>query len=83
MNKINYTVQYSSVINMLATELKRQGIPLAEDEELRYNIISESATQICYANNFTDIQECVDEIKQYIADSQQNYPNWFLTGEDK
>ena len=71
------------LICLLAAELKRQGIPLAEDDDVRYNILYNNAELILYEGGVdNDIQLCVDKIKEFIIYTKQNYPNYFMTGED-
>ena len=83
MAQIANELQCSTIANMLAAELKRQGIPLAEDDDVRYNMLYNAAELILYEGGVDkDIQLCVDRIKEYIIDTKQNYPNYFMTGED-
>lgn len=74
-------LQLSTIAQMLYLELKRQGIPLAEDTEDRSNIIFSGAESILYGCNPNDITEVVEEIKQWISETKSNYPNYFITGE--
>lgn len=74
-------LQLSTIAQMLYLELKRQGIPLAEDTEDRSNIIFSGAESILYGCNPNDITEVVEEIKQWISETRSNYPNYFITGE--
>ena len=39
MSKIQTTLQQSTIANMLAVELKHKGIPITDDEELKYKIL--------------------------------------------
>lgn len=83
MPKIKTSLQYSTIANMLATELKHKGIPTTDDEDLKYNILMSSAENILNAGIENDIHECVNEIDQYICDTILNYPSYFMTGEDE
>lgn len=84
MAQISKELQCTTIANMLACELKRQGVPVAEDPDTFYNIVYNGAELILYEGGVDkDIQLCVDRIKEYINDTKQNYPNYFLTGEDK
>lgn len=74
-------LQLSTIAQMLYLELKRQGIPLAEDTEDRSNIIFSGAESILYGCNPNDITEVVEEIKQWISETKSNYPRYFITGE--
>lgn len=74
-------LQLTTVANMISVELHRRGIPVAEDEEERDNIISSCAEFIIYSGKITDIQECVNEIKNHISETLSNYPDFFITGE--
>ncbi len=83
MSNISSELQCSTIANMLATELKRQGIPIAEDPEVRYNILYSAAELILYEEGVSkDIGFCVDTIKDYISETRTNYPNFFITGEN-
>lgn len=82
MASIQNTLQCTTIANMLATELKRQNIPVAEDPDELYNIVYAGAELILYDGNvYKDIALCVDRIKDYINETLQNYPNYFVTGE--
>ena len=82
MATIQNTLQCTTIANMLATELKRQGVPVAEDPDEFYNIVYSGAELILYEGGVDkDIQLCVEKIKDYINETKQNYPNYFLTGE--
>lgn len=84
MASIQNTLQCSTIANMLATELKRQGIPVAEDPDTFYNLVYAGAELILYEGGVDkDIQLCTEKIKEYIRETQQNYPNYFLTGEEQ
>lgn len=86
MASIPNTLQCTTIANMLATELKRQGIPVAEDPDTFYSLVYAGAELILYEGGIgvdKDIQLCVEKIKEYINETKQNYPNYFLTGEDK
>ena len=78
---IDYYKNLSNNVIEWAEELKRQGIPLAEDTEDRSNIIFSGAESILYGCNPNDITEVVEEIKQWISETKSNYPNYFITGE--
>lgn len=83
MATIPNNLQCTTIANMLATELKRQNIPVAEDPDLFYNIVYSGAELILYEGGVDkDIQLCVEKIKDYIRETKQNYPNYFMTGED-
>lgn len=82
MSKISSGLTVSTIANMLATEIERKNIPIAEDEDLRYNIIYGGAELISFEDGVTnDIQLCVERVKEYIINTLKNYPNYFLTGE--
>ena len=82
MASIQNTLQCATIANMLATELKRQNIPVAEDPEELYNIVYAGAELILYDGNvYKDIALCVDRIKDYINETLRNYPDYFVTGE--
>ena len=52
MSKIQTTLQQSTIANMLAVELKHKGIPITDDEELKYKIlIYNTHTSESYANS--------------------------------
>lgn len=82
MARIATELQCSTIANMLATELKRKGITMAEDEEARYNILYASAESILYGGADKDIHSCVEAIDEYIVETIRNYPNYFITGEE-
>lgn len=83
MATIPNTLQCTTIANMLATELKRQGIPVAKDPDEFYKIVYSGAELILYEGGVdTDIQLCVEKIKDYINETKQNCPNYFLTGEE-
>ena len=83
MKYISYEIQRSTVENLLAAELKKQRVKLADDPDLRYNILSNAADYILYESGVDkDIQLCVDKIKEYIKDTKMNYPSYFLTGNE-
>lgn len=82
MSKIQDTIQCSTIANLLATELKRRGISLPEDEDARYNIIYASAESILYEGTVSDIHDCIASIDEYIIETLTNYPNYFMTGEE-
>ena len=82
MARISSELQCSTIANMIAVELKRLNIPVAGDEDLKYNIIYASAEYLLYFGIFNDLHECVNEIKNYIKETCSNYPNYFLTGEE-
>ena len=82
MSKIQTTLQQSTIANMLAVELKHKGIPITDDEELKYNILMASAENILNAGIENDIHECINEIDEYICDTILNYPSYFMTGEE-
>lgn len=83
MSNISSELQCSTIANMLATELKRQGIPISEDPDVRYNILYNAAELILYEGEVSkDIGFCVDAIKDYINETKTNYPNYFITGEN-
>lgn len=82
MANIQNTLQYVTIANMLATELKRQAIPVAEDPDELDTIVyagAELILQDCSIDK--DISLCVERIKDYIKETSQNYPNFFVTGE--
>lgn len=82
MANIQNTLQCTTIANMLATELKRQAIPVAEDPDELYNIVYASAELILYEGSIDkDISLCVERIKDYIKETLRNYPNYFVTGE--
>ena len=77
-------LQCSTIANMLATELKRQNIPVSDNPDDFSNIIYSSAEYILYNydNATKDISACVDVIKEYINDTVKNHPNYFISGKD-
>ena len=77
---ISNELQLSTLANILYTELKLQGIPVCEDDESLDNILLSSAEHLLYYVNVKDTQACLDEIKTYIHDTVQNFPNYFVLG---
>ena len=63
-------LQMSTVRNMLLTELKRQGIEVAQDENDLEAILDSTAEQILFnwgsGSQYKDIQACVDCVKDFI-----------------
>ena len=83
MATISNNLQCTTIANMLATELKRQNVSVAEDPEAFYNIVYAGAELILYEGGVDkDIQLCTEKIKEYIRETLRNNPNYFLTGED-
>lgn len=84
MPNISNHLQCTTIANMIATELKRKNIPLAEDENARDSILYSAAINILYEGGIDkDIQLCVDRIKEYISNTLINYPSYFMTGQNK
>ena len=72
------------IAQLLYLELISEGIELAEDEDLKNNIILDGAEYILQEIGTTkDLYTIVDSIKNYILDTKHNYPNYFKTGENK
>lgn len=76
------TLTVSTISNILACELNRLGIEVADEPQLRESILNESA-ELLYAD--VDAMKCVsdmvDSVQEYIKSTIHNYPDYFITGE--
>ena len=77
---ISNELQLTTITNMLFVELTKQGIPVCEDIDDRDTILLSAAEHLLYYVNVKDTQACLDEIKTYIHDTVQNFPNYFVLG---
>ena len=79
---VSNTLTQSTVANMLACELTRLGVAVAEDPDLRDRILNSSAELIIRDNEATkSIDAMVYSIQGYIQATRHNYPSYFTTGE--
>lgn len=84
MGMLKNTLSKDQIAQLLYLELISEGIELAEDEDLKNNIILDGAEFILQEIGTTkDLYSIVDSIKGYILDTKRNYPNYFKTGENK
>lgn len=84
MGMFKNTLSKDQIAQLLYLEVISEGIELAEDEDLKNNIILDGAESILQEIGTTkDLYTIVDSIKNYILDTKHNYPNYFKTGENK
>ena len=84
MGMLKNTLSKDQIAQLLYLEVISEGIELAEDEDLKNNIILDGAESILQEIGTTkDLYTIVDSIKNYILDTKHNYPNYFKTGENK
>jgi hypothetical protein len=84
MGMFKNTLSKDQIAQLLYLEVISEGIELAEDEDLKNNIILDGAESILQEIGTTkDLYSIVDSIKNYILDTKHNYPNYFKTGENK
>lgn len=83
MGMFKNTLSKDQIAQLLYLEVISEGIELAEDEDLKNNIILDGAESILQEIGTTkDLYTIVDSIKNYILDTKHNYPNYFKTGEN-
>lgn len=79
---VSEDISRSTIMNLLAHELRRQNITTTSDSELKYDLLSDAADIIMlelYSNQ--SLEDIALVIQGYIKDTCHNYPNYFLTGE--
>lgn len=54
---------------------------MTEDENTLTSILESGAELIYHGCNARDITNVVEEIKDYVSSTLNNYPNYFTTGE--
>lgn len=69
------------IAQMLYLELKLRNITMTEDENTLTSILESGAELIYHGCNTRDIANVVEEIKDYVSSTLNNYPNYFATGE--
>lgn len=69
------------IAQMLYLELKLRNITMTEDENTLTSILASGAELIYHGCNARDIANVVEEIKDYVSSTLNNYPNYFTTGE--
>lgn len=81
--KYTRELQMCHIKELMYLECRKHNIALATDEDLLDKILDGGAELIVHnIGNCKDPREVLDQIDEWIRDTQQNCPNYFIKGDN-